>query len=136
MADQETNQPTYSIGEVRERTGLTSRQIRYYESMGLIESLRTNGKHRRFTEETIERLLVIKELLKEKASIEAVRQALQNPGAFPSSFHPKKTTALPRDPRLNRQSLTSLYPVSNRAALLAMLQGLEGPKKTKTKKDL
>lgn len=136
MADQESNQPTYSIGEVRERTGLTSRQIRYYETMGLIESLRTNGKHRRFTEEMIERLLVIKELLKEKASIEAVRQALQDPGAIQSSLHPKKTAALPRDPQMTRQSLTSLYPVSNRAALLAMLQGLEGHKKTKTKKDL
>ncbi|HHW12647.1 MAG TPA: MerR family transcriptional regulator [Firmicutes bacterium] len=134
MADQDPNQPTYSIGEVRERTGLSSRQIRYYEAMGLIESLRTNGKHRRFTEEMIDRLLTIKELLKEKSSIEAVRQALQQPGAGQSGLQ-KKTPALPRYPQMSRQGLTSLYPVSNRADLLAMIQWLEGQKKMKTNQD-
>ncbi|NLY91125.1 MAG: MerR family transcriptional regulator [Firmicutes bacterium] len=135
MADQDPNQPTYSIGEVREKTGLTSRQIRYYEAMGLIESLRTNGQHRRFTEEMIDRLLTIKELLKEKPSIEAVRQALQQPGAGPPGLSRKKAPALPRYPQLGRQGLTSLYPVSNRADLLAMIQWMEGQKKKKTKKD-
>ncbi len=135
MADQDTNQPTYSIGEVREKTGLTSRQIRYYEAMGLIESLRTNGKHRRFTEEMIDRLLTIKELLKEKSSIEAVREALQQPGAGQRVHLQSKPPVLPRYPQMGRQGLTSLYPVSNRADLLAMLQWLEEQKKAKTKKD-
>ena len=135
MADQDTNQPTYSIGEVREKTGLTSRQIRYYEAMGLIESLRTNGKHRRFTEEMIDRLLTIKELLKEKSSIEAVREALQQPGAGQRVHPQSKTPVLPRYPQMGRQGLTSLYPVSNRADLLAMINWMEGPKKRKTKKD-
>ena len=134
MADQDPNQPTYSIGEVREKTGLTSRQIRYYEAMGLIESLRTDGQHRRFTEEMIDRLLTIKELLKEKSSIEAVRQALQQPGASQPGHLWKKTPALPRYPQLGRQGLTSLYPVSNRADLLAMIKWMEEQKRRKTTK--
>lgn len=136
MAEQDPNKPTYSIGEVREKTGLTSRQIRYYEEMGLVESLRTDGKHRRFTEETVDRLLTIKELLKEKSSIEAVRAALQQPGANPPGHLRRKTPPLPRYPQAGRQGLTSLYPVSNRADLLAMIKLMEKRKKKKAKKDL
>ncbi len=125
MPDQDENKKTFSIGEVRERTGLTSRQIRYYEQTGLIESLRTHGQHRRFTEETIERLLLIKQLLKEKASIASVRQALDE-GAESLLRHSEDRSLETDDyPRLARQELTSLYPVSNRANLLALLGRIE-----------
>jgi len=129
MPDQGENKKTFSIGEVREKTGLTSRQIRYYEQVGLIDSLRTNGKHRRFKEETIERLLSIKELLKEFSNIEAVREELESKRKSQSFKDKKDTLHSINYPRAGRQELTSLYPVSNRADLLTMINGIENKKK-------
>src|SRR5690554_2525943 len=128
MPDQGENKKTFSIGEVREKTGLTSRQIRYYEQVGLIDSLRTNGKHRRFKEETIERLLSIKELLKEFSNIEAVREELESKRKSQSFKDKKDTLHSINYPRAGRQELTSLYPVSNRADLLTMINGIENKK--------
>jgi len=131
MSDQDQNTPTYSIGEVCKRTGLTSRQIRYYEEAGLIQSVRTTGGHRRFTEEIIDRLLLIKELLREKPNIKAVREALSSPEIIRSRIHAKNQAMTFNYPRLGRQDLTSLYPVSNRAELLAMIKRIEGSKSDK-----
>ncbi|MCQ6562717.1 MerR family transcriptional regulator [Paenibacillus mendelii] len=48
---------TYKIEEAAAKTGLTKRTIRYYEELGLIETLdRTEGGMRIYTEEDIERL--------------------------------------------------------------------------------
>ncbi|UVI31127.1 MerR family transcriptional regulator [Paenibacillus spongiae] len=48
---------TYKIEEAAAKTGLTKRTIRYYEELGLIETLdRTEGGMRIYSEEDIERL--------------------------------------------------------------------------------
>jgi DNA-binding transcriptional MerR regulator len=48
---------TYKIDDVATKTGLTKRTIRYYEELGLIETLdRTEGGIRLYSEEDIERL--------------------------------------------------------------------------------
>jgi DNA-binding transcriptional MerR regulator len=46
------------IGEVAERTGTTTRTIRYYEELGLLADpgSREKGKHRSYTEAEVERL--------------------------------------------------------------------------------
>jgi DNA-binding transcriptional MerR regulator len=46
------------IGEVAEATGVTTRTIRYYEEIGLLESTeaREEGKHRLYSEADIERV--------------------------------------------------------------------------------
>jgi DNA-binding transcriptional MerR regulator len=46
------------IGEVAERTGTTTRTIRYYEELGLLDDPggREKGKHRSYTESDVERL--------------------------------------------------------------------------------
>ena len=48
---------------VRELTGLTDRQVRYYDQQGLIEPHRGAGKQRRFSLEDVDRLLQIAEYL-------------------------------------------------------------------------
>lgn len=48
-----------SIGELSRRTGLSVSAIRFYESKGLIEPLRTNGNQRRFQRADIRRLSFI-----------------------------------------------------------------------------
>jgi DNA-binding transcriptional MerR regulator len=49
---------TYRIGEVAERTGVTTRTIRYYEELGLLgaETERAKGRHRLYCETDIARL--------------------------------------------------------------------------------
>jgi len=47
----------YKIGEVAERTGVTTRTIRYYEELGLLgESGREKGRHRLYCDGDITRL--------------------------------------------------------------------------------
>ena len=49
----------YRIGEVAERTGVTTRTIRYYEELGLLgaESEREKGRHRLYCDTDVARLL-------------------------------------------------------------------------------
>jgi DNA-binding transcriptional MerR regulator len=58
---------TYKIEDAAAKTGLTKRTIRYYEELGLIETLdRTEGGMRLYSEEDIERLnkiILAKEVL-------------------------------------------------------------------------
>ena len=51
------------IGEVAEVTGLTARAIRYYEELGLLEpAAHATGANRRYDDDDIERLTLIKQL--------------------------------------------------------------------------
>jgi DNA-binding transcriptional MerR regulator len=50
-------EPAYKIGEVAERTGVTTRTIRYYEELGLLgKSGREKGRHRLYCDGDITRL--------------------------------------------------------------------------------
>lgn len=49
-----------SIGEVSHRTGVATSALRFYESIGLISSVRTGGNQRRFQRAVIRRVAVIK----------------------------------------------------------------------------
>ena len=52
-------EPTYSIAEVVERTGVTAHTLRYYERIGLLDVGRQPSGHRRFTEHDINRVVFI-----------------------------------------------------------------------------
>ena len=49
-----------SIGEVSRRTGVATSALRFYESIGLIESQRTEGNQRRFERAVIRRVALVK----------------------------------------------------------------------------
>jgi DNA-binding transcriptional MerR regulator len=51
-------QQSYRIGEVAQRTGVTTRTIRYYEELGLLgsETEREKGRHRLYCEGDVARL--------------------------------------------------------------------------------
>jgi DNA-binding transcriptional MerR regulator len=76
------------IGEVAERAGLSLRTVRYYEEQGLVTpAKRSEGGFRLYTEEQVERLLVIRGMkplgftLHEMHDLLAARAVLGNPDA-------------------------------------------------------
>lgn len=117
----------YPIGIVEQLVGLTARQIRYYETNGLISPQRTEGRQRLYSDAEIERLKEIKSLMERGMSLQTVKTVLANRGVGSSAtaFSERKFRFGPPDPaRLAGQKpLTSVYPVSNRAALINRLDG-------------
>lgn len=53
----------YRIGELAQRVGLTERTIRYYEELGLLDSVkRLEGGQRAYTEDDVRRLRFVQKL--------------------------------------------------------------------------
>ena len=75
----------YSIGELSKRTGVKVPTIRYYETMGLIDSLqRTQGNQRRYCDEGLARLSFIRHSRGLGFSIEDIK------GLLVLNQHPEK----------------------------------------------
>ncbi len=72
-----SEEPLFSIGVVKEATGLTERRIRYYETLHFISPRRTQGNQRLYTQREIDRLKYIKSLLDHGVSLKEVRVQLQ-----------------------------------------------------------
>ncbi|GAB3967835.1 MerR family transcriptional regulator [Streptomyces sparsus] len=65
------------IGEAAERTGLSLRTIRHYEEVGLVTpSARSRGGFRLYTEEDVERLMVVRRMKPLDFSLEEMRDLL------------------------------------------------------------
>ncbi|MCK8826748.1 MerR family transcriptional regulator [Natroniella acetigena] len=129
MADVDSSTPLYSIGVVKEMTGLTGRQIRYYEESDLIKPARTEGNQRIYSQDDIERLNEIKELLDIGLNIAGVKEKLGTVTEKEKKTEKKvekEATPIYNSRPLTKFSqgqrgLTSLYPVSNRAQLMELL---------------
>lgn len=71
------------IGEVAERAGLSLRTVRYYEEQGLIAPEgRTEGGFRLYTDEHVDRLLLIKHMKPLGFSIQEMRELLDTRDAL------------------------------------------------------
>ena len=66
----------YPIGVVQRLTGLSARQIRYYEKEGLLRPTRTRGNRRLYSPADVERLRQVKALLEQGLNLEGVRAYL------------------------------------------------------------
>lgn len=69
--------PLLSMNIVMQLTGLTARQIRYYEVQELVHPARTEGKQRMFSLDDIDILLEIKDLLKTGVNIAGIKQIFE-----------------------------------------------------------
>lgn len=77
MADNvRRSMPLFSMGIVQKLTGLTARQIRYYEENDLIHPERSEGNRRVFSFNDVDRLLDIKSLLDEGVNLAGIRRVL------------------------------------------------------------
>jgi len=74
------SQPTdqmLQIGEVAHRAGLSLRTVRYYEEMGLLTPEdRTEGGFRLYTEDHVERLVLIKQMKPLGFKVQEIRDVL------------------------------------------------------------
>jgi MerR family glutamine synthetase transcriptional repressor len=108
-----------TMKEAKEKTGLSSRQIRYYDQQELIFPGRSRGNQRLFSENDIKRLLKIKELLAAGNSIETVRSKLKAPETQANDQY-----EIDYENEFDDYSdvkLDSLFPVSNRSELIKRL---------------
>lgn len=69
--------PVYSMGVAERLTGLTGRQIRYWEQHGLLSPSRTKGRQRMYSEADILKLKEIKRLLADGMTLERVKAYYQ-----------------------------------------------------------
>ncbi|RYG73800.1 MerR family transcriptional regulator [Lentibacillus lipolyticus] len=77
MNDQDRRtMPLFSISIVKQLTELTARQVRYYESQGLIHPARTSGNQRLFSFQDVDRLLEIKKLLDQGINLAGIQRML------------------------------------------------------------
>lgn len=109
---------------VKEKTGLSSRQIRYYDEVDLIFPERSPGNQRLFSERDIERLKRIKSLLAEGHTIATVKKKLNIPEPIKSNLDDQDDTIKKGFDRnkYRGNKLNSLYPVSNRSHLNKVLK--------------
>ncbi|HTU97085.1 MAG TPA: MerR family transcriptional regulator [Solirubrobacteraceae bacterium] len=96
------------IGEVAELTGTTPRTIRYYEEIGLLESVseRAQGKHRVYTQADVDRvreIIRLRDLL--GLSLEQLSQLLE---AESARAHLRDELAHTEDPAERRRILEEL----------------------------
>lgn len=110
----------FPIGEVKARTGLTERRIRYYESLKLLTPRRSEGNQRLYSQRDIERLKEIKEWLDSGVPLKAVRSRLKEPPEEVERdaeiYFEGKRIAHGERPRQG-----SLYPLKDRASILRRL---------------
>jgi MerR family glutamine synthetase transcriptional repressor len=118
----------YPISVVMNMTNLSARQIRYYESHGLIKPARSKGNQRLYTPEDVDNLLLIKSLLEKGLNLDGIKAVIenqniietanmatpQNPPATQTQVFSTQRPAVPK--------LTSLYPVNNQEALNNLLK--------------
>lgn len=117
MGESNPTDPVLSIGVVQKLTGLSGRQIRYYESTGLIHPHRTKGNQRLYSWADVERLRQIKELMNQGYNVEGVRTHLAQ--------RDKSARVTGRDlikQRIAGLKLSSLFPVNDQAELFRFLQ--------------
>lgn len=107
--------PVYSMGVAERLTGLTGRQIRYWEQHGLLTPSRTKGRQRMYSEADILKLKEIKRLMGDGMTLERVK-------AYYEAREAKRTKAAgellaPRISERIPRVTASLYGGSNRAEL-------------------
>jgi MerR family redox-sensitive transcriptional activator SoxR len=65
-----------TIGELAQRSGVATSALRHYESLGLIQSLRSDGNHRRYARSTLRRVAFVRAAQAVGLTLDAIGAAL------------------------------------------------------------
>jgi len=71
------NTPVYPIREVSEYTGLSARQLRYYEQRGLVEPARSQGNQRLYSAFQVKLLQQVRSHLDQGLNLAGIRNLLE-----------------------------------------------------------
>ncbi|MBX5477129.1 MAG: MerR family transcriptional regulator [Clostridia bacterium] len=109
----------YTIGQVERKTGLSQRQIRYYELKGIVRPERTAGGHRLFSEDDVARLQTLASYLSRGYTLAQALDALQARSVR------RRVDDLPAKEGFVRPETPSLYPLVGRDQFLRRLRERE-----------
>lgn len=73
----ETGHPLYAISVAAELSGTAMQNLRVYERRGLVSPDRTEGGTRRYSEDDVERLVRIRELLEAGLNLAGIERVLE-----------------------------------------------------------
>ncbi|MEW6227991.1 MAG: MerR family transcriptional regulator [Bacillota bacterium] len=117
--------PVYAIGAVRQLTGLTDRQIRYYGERGLVVPSRSRGNQRLYSQADVEALKEVKRLLAEGRRIGEAKEALIERKRVQGEAREDLIRSSDAMARFGETvSLRSVYPLANRPEFLKTLDNL------------
>lgn len=71
--------PVFPMSSAMKLTGLTARQIRYYESLSLIRPERSEGNHRLFSMNDLDTLLTIRNYMEKGFTMKRIGEILNGP---------------------------------------------------------
>lgn len=112
--------PVYPIGSVEKLTGLTARQVRYYETKELVVPARTEGRQRLYTAAQVETLNTIRKLMAEGYSLKNIKEILEEERRERESARDYPAQ------RMVPRGLRSLYPITDPAKLMKWLDESRG----------
>ena len=78
MVEVSRTQPVYPVGVITELLGLSARQVRYYEEVGLVVPARTKGRQRLYSTADVEALVRVKSLIDTGRTVEQVKELLKS----------------------------------------------------------
>ncbi len=81
------NEADLTVGQVAKRCGIKVSSLHFYETKGLISSLRNQGNQRRYRRDVIRRISVIKAAQKMGISLQEIKHALSH---LPNNRTPNK----------------------------------------------
>lgn len=118
MRDKTT--PVYPMGTVSRLTGLSPRQIRYYDKLGLVTPFRSEGGHRLYSQQDVDDLLFISSLLQKGYSMTEIRAEMgRRRQAAKEALARRPVTEMDASFRFNSISEpSSLFPVIKRPEVL------------------
>ncbi len=71
------NMPLFPMGTIINLTGLSARQIRYYEEHGLVYPARTEGNRRLYSFNDVDKLLEVKDLIDQGVNMAGIKKVLR-----------------------------------------------------------
>jgi DNA-binding transcriptional MerR regulator len=72
-----SNPRLFTVADAARQAGVTGRTLRYYEELGLIQSARSPGGHRRYKASAVDMLARIKNMQSLGFSLETIRKVLR-----------------------------------------------------------
>jgi MerR family glutamine synthetase transcriptional repressor len=101
------NTPIFPMSSAMKLTGLSARQIRYYESLSLISPERSSGNHRLFSMNDLDRLLDIQTYMEKGFTMKRIAEILNEPEKLKSPEVLKHHEYF--NPLLNRGDLSRFF---------------------------